>query len=145
MSLPSPAWGQPRQTELDRLFSDRALIEASIAECKARLAETNQAIATRFHDQIANAYQREGKQGGVVRISLDGKSYRVDTDKTVKWDSDECQRIAGSIPFEVAVEVFKIEYSVTETIFKAVDDELRAKLMKARTVKYHEPKITQAG
>lgn len=138
-------FGQPLRTELDRLFSDRALIEASIAECKARLAETNQAIAQRFADQIAPAFDREGKQGGTVRIAMGSKSYRVEIDKTVKWDSDECQRIAGSIPFELAMEVFKIEYSVTETIFKTVDDELRAKLMKARTVKYHEPKITQVG
>lgn len=144
MSTATASWGQPRQTELDRLFSDRAVIETAMAEAKARLAEINNAIAIRFRDQIDSAYQREGKQDGVVRISLDGKSYRVDTDKTVKWDSDECQRIAGSIPFELALEVFKIEYSVTETVFKTVDDELRAKLMKARTVKYHEPKIRVA-
>lgn len=127
---------------LDELLAARAHIEAQLAEGKAYLAVVNQAINETAGSAASLGFQRNGQTSGTVKFALDAKIYKAEIEKTVKWDSDMLQQVAGSLPFELARDTFKVTYSVTETVFKTLADDVQAKLMPARTVKYSEPKIS---
>jgi hypothetical protein len=55
------------------------------------------------------------------------------------------RELARELPLEDAEAIFKVKYTVPETVFKSIlNPGLKARLTCARTVKYSEPKISLA-
>lgn len=129
--------------QLAVLLGSRDKINAEIADRKAALAEIEAAIQTTAKPFADVAYNREGKPDGTVKFAIGSRIFKAVISKTVKYDTEKLQSIAGSIPWADAEKIFKIEFDVPERAFKAIEDaELRKRISEARTVKYGAPKIT---
>jgi len=129
----------------DGLAEARNELEAKLAPKKTRLEEVNADIL-RIGVPLASAvYQREGKPDGTIKFASGDHIFKSVIGKTVSYDSEMLREIATSIPWQQAQEIFKIKLDVSETTFKKLEDqELKQRIMAARTVKYGEPKISLA-
>lgn len=131
--------------QLDDLLAARASAEELVKLGKAKIADLNRTIVALVSDTLPLAFKRADKVCGTVKFALNNETYKAEIEKNVSWDSEMLQSIAGSMEFGLAQEIFKVTYSVTETVFKDVDDKVRALLIPARTVRYSDPKITAAN
>ena len=123
----------------------RETLEAEIKDRKAALDEINKSILAVAKPHAEAAYTREGKNDGTVSFAIGSRVFKSVISKTVKYDTEKLQSIAGSIPWADAEKLFKIEFDVPERAFNAVTDaDLKKRLTEARTVKYGAPKITEA-
>jgi hypothetical protein len=95
----------------------------------------------------------KGKEYGEVTTEDYGAKLTVGSDKKVKWDSDMLMAIAGTIPWQQAVAMFKISFEMSETKYKALVDnvaagiqpqELLDRVNEARTVEITEAKLKKA-
>lgn len=131
--------------KLIELVEARDAEEVTLAKSKARLADLNEQIKIVTAPLVATAYDHADKPDGTVRFACDNHIFKCEVAKRVTWDSDRLAMLAADMEPGAARGLFKIEYSVPETKFKAVTDTiLRHNLTAARTVKYGEPKITLA-
>jgi hypothetical protein len=125
------------------LIAQRDALDAFMKKAKADLADLNGRIKEVAAPLVARAYERDAKAEGTVRFTADNHTFKCEVGKTVKWDSAMLQGIASQMVPAAAALLFKIEYSVPEAQFKAInDDVLSRSLLQARTVKYGDPKIT---
>jgi len=123
---------------------DAASIQNNIVEAaKARLADVQSELTTRFAEVIKSALEQDGKTHGQHTFESEGIKLTSEVRATVKWDSTKLETIARSLPYDQVQRMFKIEFSVPEKSFQSViDNNLRTKLVDARTVKYSDPKFT---
>ncbi len=132
------------QNSLPDLLAERAALESEAGGVKGRIAQVNAKISELTKEHVALAFARAEKSDGTVKFAIGNRIYKGVIGKTVKWDSDALTAIAQELPFETVREIFKIDYSMSEAAFQAIDaPKLRAKLIAARTVKYGEAKITE--
>jgi hypothetical protein len=132
-------------TEMDVAeLRDAASIQNNIVDAaKARLADIQSELTTRFADVIKSALEDEGKTHGQHTFESEGVKLTSEVRATVKWDSPKLELVARSLPYDQVQRMFKIEFSVPEKSFQSVtDNTLKDKLLDARTVKYSEPKFT---
>jgi len=119
---------------------------AEATTVKGRLDDLNAEVAKRLGESIKKALADDGKEHGTANLSLqDGITAKGVVDKKVEWDSAKLLAIAQTMPWNRAVAVFKIVFSVPEKIYagiKAVDPDLLKLIDAARTTKHGEPKIT---
>ncbi len=128
---------------LKKLISERDRLDKEMAALKTERAAVEDAILSIADPLAAAAYKRANKVDGTVPFALDNEMFKSVIDKRVSYDSEALQRIAGSIPFEKAMSLFKVEYSISEKVFQAITDaDLKKRITDARTVKYGAPKIT---
>lgn len=100
--------------------------------------------------------RRAGKleDGGSKTETMYGCSLNVKAEKKVKWDSEQLQRVAETLEWKDVVLWFKIEFSITEKLFKELekhaafgnfDQGAFNKIKEARTVKIEQPKLVAAS
>lgn len=127
------------------MLGTRETLEAEIKDRKAALDQINKAILDTAQPYAEAAYNREGKTDGTVKFAIGSRIFKSTISKTVKYDTEKLQSIAGSIPWSDAEKIFKIEFDVPERAFSAIEDaDLKKRITDARTVKYGTPKITEA-
>ena len=137
----------------EQATAPRPITELSLAELRARIVEAA-AYATRaanygkeaaaeidrrLQQDAKNLMAAKGKTSGEATLEVDGEKYKVEISKSVSWNNDALQQVASTLDWATTQKLFKIDLSVSETIFKAAEStnpELFAQLQAARTVKY---------
>jgi hypothetical protein len=118
---------------------------SSIATFKGRADAVKAELARRFAASAAESLKQKGKTHGSGKLELqDRLAVKYDVKQEVKWDSPALMAIAQTLPWERVAAIFKIEFSVSETVYKgiaAVAPELREKIDAARTTKIKEPSL----
>jgi hypothetical protein len=128
---------------LDVLFERRAELDVRLVKLKEQIATTNDEINEIVKPAAEMVFQCDGKVDGTVRFAIGNQIYKAEIGKTVVYDSDELQKIAGSLPFEQSASLFQVKFSISAKSFDDTEGELREALIKARTVKYSDMKITR--
>lgn len=130
---------------LRALREQRMDIVASIEERKAILQQIDDKISDVLSDIAYKAMEAAGKNSGDVTITpFDGLRFKASVSKTVKYDTEKLMRLASTMPGQKVTQLFKIDFSVSEESYKALqkfEPELAAKIEEARTVKYGAMKI----
>ena len=130
---------------LSDLLAEQDAAAMAMANAKARQANVAQELQGRYAESAKQALEQAGKSHGAISLPLqDGFGIKADSKQTVTWDSDALQAVAATLPWERVVALFKIKFSMSETIYKgvaALSPELRAKIDAARTTKIAPPAI----
>lgn len=128
------------------LFAEQTIAVEHIAAAKARTDSIKAELARRFAESAKQALDQAGKSHGSISLPLqDGFTAKTDTKQKVDWDSDALQAVAATLPWERVVALFKIKFTMSETIYKgvaALSPELREKIDAARTTTIAEPVVT---
>lgn len=130
---------------LRALREQRASILSALEQQKSILAEIDAKITDVLSETARKALAAADKTSGDVTITVvDGLQFKATVPKTVKYDSDRLQQVAATLPWQKTTQLFKIDFSVPEANYKALqklEPELAAKIEEARTVKYGAMKI----
>ena len=134
----------PDLTKLSDIEIIEHLLAAEADKTAADLA------AKKLKDEILNRKAAElsaglGNKGGfgIVNIPIGGEIAKIDTPKKVDWD----QKILEELYNQIAADnidpkqFIKVEYTVSETLFKEWGDNMKAAFIPARTVKAGNPSI----
>lgn len=103
-------------------------IRRQIAELKEDEEKIKDQLLSTFAEQIKSAYKEKSEPFGVVNFNDGDYKISFTTPKKVKWD----QRGLAELHKDGAP--VDVEYSVKEAVFKDLDDEGKAIMMKHRTV-----------
>lgn len=128
-----------------QLYDRQQMAITRAALAKEAVDEIKAEMARRFGESAKAAFDQANKAYGTQRLALQGGiEAKVDIDKKVEWDSEKLLEIAQALPWDRVRALFKIDFSMSETIYKgvaAVAPDLQDKIDLARTVKYGAPKI----
>lgn len=128
------------------MLAERAEHEAAKTAATAAIKSINQDIAIIAKPLVDAALKKKDKTDGTVTFAKDDTVYKGEVDKSVKWDQALLMEVLNTIPWDQGKEIFKIELSVGEKVFKAITDEaLKKRIEAARIVTYGEPKISEAA
>ncbi len=104
--------------DLRRLQDD---FEKTAAEAKRCVGSVKEELARRYGESGKHALAQAGKDHGSTQLALqDGFFAKVDVKQEVKWDSAKLMAIAQTLPWERVQALFKIDFSMSETIYKGV-------------------------
>jgi hypothetical protein len=85
--------------------------------------------------------EREKTHGSISK-EIEGIKLTYEVKQTVTWDQERLQTLLENLPMDVGSKLIKIEYSVSEAVFKnQVDPGLIDALIDARTTKLSAPAI----
>lgn len=133
------------QVSLDTLFALQTAATDRLERAKAAQSIVVTEITRRFSDSAKEALRQAGKSHGSISLPLqDGMSAKADVRQTVDWDSDKLMEIAKTMPWDRVVAMFKIKFSMSETIYKgiaAASPDIRKAIDDARTVKFSDPSV----
>lgn len=117
------------------LHEQQVILSATASDTKTRQAELQEELTRRLGAGLDTAL---GGNTGTARIALpDGLEAVRETKKEVEWDSPKLMAVAKTMAWERAAAIFKIEFSMSEMIYRgisAADPELAAQLITARTM-----------
>jgi hypothetical protein len=134
--------GFDQSAKLNELLAVRGGLETALKTTKSDLAKVNAAISEVVMPTVNATLSREGKPHGTVHFTIGNHGYKATVEQRVEWNTSMLASIAPTLDPVLAATIFKVEYSVPEAVFKAVEDgDLKKRLTAARTVKYSEPKI----
>jgi hypothetical protein len=110
----------------------------------ATITALQEELALRLTPEAAQMFAAAGKDAGDITFTTHGGlKFKASVSKTVKWDGAKLQAIAAEMEWPAVQRLFKIDFGVAESTYKAIiDDGLRAKLDDARTTKLGDLKIT---
>lgn len=129
---------------IDHLAEFQDEIEEAETLWKKRKEALQTALDKRFGETAAKLRLDDGKDAGTVHIPADQWQVDCELTKRVEWDQDKMvairDRIArgGGDPFAY----MRAKYDMTETAYNALQPEVRAVFIDARTVKPAKPKYT---
>lgn len=109
------------------------------------LALIERAIAEKYTEAAKIAFEKANKTDGKVAVDLPGGlKLSASISKRVEWDQDKLKDAAKNMPWADVQHYFKIEFGVSEKIYKSLppSSEFKAKLDDARTVKLGSMKLT---
>lgn len=133
---------KPAELTLANLREIIATNKAIIDSAKAKIEETNALIIERHGKLLEDHLAEAGLNHGQHSTEIDGVKLTFKIGQRVDWDSNILESIANTLPWEQVRRIMKIEFSVPEKNFNGLpDDELKDRLMDARTVKYSAPTI----
>ena len=136
----------PDTATLAELLAEQDAAAMDVAAAKGRSLRIGLALVARYGESAKQALAQLDKTHGTTTLPLqDGFAVKAEVKQTVKWDSAKLQEIAQILPWERVIALFKIGFSMPETIYKgvaALSPELRAKIDEARTTSIGEPSIT---
>lgn len=101
---------------------------------KKKAAETE--LLQRREKEIQQLLKAKDEPYGTVTIVVGNHQVKVDVKKSVKWDNEKLSAIAAQMLAEKVnpTNYMKIEYSISETLYKTWDDEMKKEFLPARTV-----------
>lgn len=119
---------------------------SSIASFKGRLDQVKAELANRYGESAKRTLEQKGKEHGTGSLPLqDGFKAKFKVDREIKWDSGALMAVAQTLPWERVNALFKIEFSMSEDIYKgvsALSPDLREKIDGARTTRIKPAAIT---
>ncbi len=133
-----------REMPLDKLSAERVRNLFALADYQAILADIQAEIDRRFKPAGLLALDTALKRYGTTTREVGGGyKIKVDIKQTVKWDSAALQTLASDMSWEKIQHWFKIDFSVPEAKFKAIEPgPFQVAIAKARTTKLAPIKIT---
>lgn len=130
---------------LPELFAFQQNTNDCIAALKVDAAALQLELQRRFAGSVGQALQQKGKEHGSVTLPMqDRLRLKAEVKQEVKWDSAGLMAVAQTLPWERVRQIFKIDFSVSETIYKGIEaaaPELREKIDAARTTSLKPAKI----
>lgn len=112
-------------------------IEALETKLKGAKAWVQAYMELRFGTAANNLRQQSGRATGTQHVQCDDFVVSATTKPNIKWDQELMADAASTISRMDGVNVFdivKVDYSVSETVFKNCRPDIRALLEKARSV-----------
>lgn len=135
-----------KSAPLGALLTEQALITAAELDTKLRKAALREELSRRFAASGIQALAQQNKEHGTTTLELQDRfKVKVERKQEVKWDSAALMAVAQTLPWERVRQLFKIDFSMSETIYKgiaAAAPELREKIDAARTTTLKEPTAT---
>jgi len=126
---------QPKKTDEQLLIEISEAADAIAEHTKAKKSAEAELIQRR-DAEIQKLLKAKPEPYGTVTLTIGNHQVKVDVKKTVKWDNDKLSSIATQMRAEKVnpTNYMKIEYSVSETMYKTWDDEMKKEFLPARTV-----------
>lgn len=140
MPNPTPNLATLNDAELiEQLLAAEA--DKSAADLAAKKLKNE--LINRKTAEIKAAYVDKPEPFGVVNLPVAGKLVKIDTKKTVEWNQKELDKLWKQIVADGAdpTAYMKLEYTVSEAMYKAFGDNLRAYFEPARSVKPGNPTV----
>jgi len=124
---------------IDHLLAAEADKTAADLACKKLKNE----ILNRKAAEIHAAYTAKPEPFGTINLPVGGKNVKIDSPKKVEWSQDILEALWKQMVADGAdpKQYIKIEYNVSETLFKSWGDNLKAFFIPARTVKAGNPSV----
>lgn len=145
----SPAlerWWRIERASLSELQQLQDGYTSGAKSLKAKADAVKAEIARRYAESANQALAQAGKTHGSGKLQLQDRfAAKYDVKQEVKWDSAALLSIAQTLPWDRVQALFKIEFSMSETIYKgiaAAAPELRERIDAARTTTIKPPAIT---
>lgn len=137
-----------KAADMSVLVGKRKDLIDSLALLKGWLEDIDEEIAKRI--DIPSIFDRHDKSYGEITEEIGGRRFKVKITKNVKWNSDGLLSVAKTMPWEMASNLFDIDFSMGEKKYSslrahaAVNEEAASVLKEvdaARTVRFAEPKL----
>ncbi len=144
MSKTSEYAADLREMPVLLLSAERVRNLVALADYQSNLSDIQAEIDRRFSDAGKLALDTAGKVYGTATREVEG-GYKIKADvkQAVKWDGAALQAIAADMTWEKIQHWFKIDFSMPEAKFKAIEPgPFRKAIEKARTTKLSPIKIT---
>jgi len=118
-------------------------VEEDETAVKLAKKKLNNELLNRKAAEIKALYGAKPEAFGIVNLQLGNKIAKIDTSKDVQWDQAQLDAIWKQIAADGAnpKDYIKIEYGVSETLYKSWGDNIKAFFSPARTVKAKNPSI----
>lgn len=124
------------KADVNTLVTRLEAIQSSLYELKQKEAVIKAALAYLYKAKIEDAYRVKNEPFGTVTIKDSGLKIKFDIPKKVEWDQEGLAKLhAEGAPV-------KVEYGVSETLFKSLNDAGKGAFMPYRTVKPGTTAIT---
>jgi hypothetical protein len=125
-----------RRDAFNNWLSEVEAHELAVAPLNAELDAIRAAVEARYTHRVVDAYGN--RASGDVTVPLDGiAKLKGSRSKAVKWDGEALRKLATSLSIAEINHLFKIDFSIPESIYKALPPgPLKDKIDAARTVKY---------
>lgn len=140
--MPSPA---PDLTKLSDAEIIDHLLAAEADKTAADLAakKIKNEILARKDKEIAALLAAKPEPYGVVNITSGDKIIKIDIPKKVEWAQDKLESLWSQMVADGAdpKQYIKIEYDVSEALYKTWGDNLKAYFLPARTIKHGNPSV----
>lgn len=140
---------------LDQLWAGLVQLKNNAATMKAEVKEVDDELAARYGEFAAKCFEEDDKKHGQLTVFVPAEpkfSLKAEISKKVVWDSGMLEGIiteqmnAGKLTWPQVQKLFKIEFSIAEKIYSALDaanPDLKKAVDDARTVIYGDaPKLT---
>lgn len=126
------------------LLSYRDAMKESQDRIKEEIGRIDAEFVKRHGERLEQTFEVTNKKTGTVSVDLDGDlKAKGEIKNTVKWDSDALRDIAKTMPWEQVQHYFKIVFTMSETIYKALPPgDLKDKVDAARTTTPGDLKVT---
>ena len=135
----------PDLTKLSEQDLIEQLLLAEQDESNAKLArkKLNNELLNRKAAEIKAGYDAKPEPFGVVNLTMAGKNVKIDVPKKVEWLQSELSGLWKQIEADGAdpKQYIKVEYTVSETLYKTWGDNMKTYFTPARTVKAGNPSI----
>lgn len=110
--------------------------EATVAVAQANLKRLNHCLFERKESEVMAALAKKAEPYGDVKIGIGSEEIKFTCPKKVKWDQDALKTKYAEIldSGDKPEEYIKLEYSVSETSYKAWPQDIKDFFADARTV-----------
>lgn len=133
--------GRFHNRSLEDLNQVKVGLLMALKTATAEISEIDAEYHRRFSSGLGEKLIAESKQSTTMEIE-GGFKAKGSISKSIKWDGDILQTIAVAMNWEEIQHYFKIDFSMSEAIFKALPPgKLRDTVGAARTVKYGDLKV----
>lgn len=130
-------------------LSDKELIEhletAEADKTAADLAarKLKNELLNRKRAELDAAYRGKPEPYGIVNLTIEGKTIKIDTVKVIEWDQAQLEGLWKQIIADGAEpkEYISVEYKVSEALYKTWGANIKAFFEPARTVKARAPSV----
>ena len=140
MTSPEPNLSTLSDAELNEHLLAAEADEASI---KTAIKKLKNELLSRNADIIKSMYAKKPEPFGIVNLAIGGKTIKIDTPKKVEWEQNQLEKLWNQISSDGAdpKQYIKVEYKVSESLYKTWGDNIKSYFAPARTVKSGNPSI----
>lgn len=140
--MPHPA---PDLTKLTEAEIIEQILAAEADKVAADLAgkKLKNEILSRKDKELKALLAAKPEPYGIINLPVAGKIMKIDTPKKVEWEQEKLEKLWNQMIADGAdpKDYIKVEYTVSETLYKAWGDNLKQYFRDARTVKAGNPSV----
>jgi len=127
---------------VQELVSKMELNKATMSFLKEKNKQLEAELLSLVEAPFLKEMEEREKPHGSISKEIEGIKLTYEVKQTVTWDQERLQTLLENLPMDVGSKLIKIEYSVSEAVFKnQVDPGLIDALIDARTTKLSAPAI----